>query len=89
MHHPGHLHLIYHTIAWQYFPDETQARAQARIEQAGAEATDNAPLAWLGMEWDGDEGAAMTLRLWPGNRTIALGRIDFHGRWISWFPKEV
>lgn len=84
---PGHLHLIYSTIAWQYFPADAQARGTALIEAAGAKATDSAPLAWYGMENDGGaRGAALTLRLWPGNLTIPMGRADFHGRWIDWQP---
>ncbi len=84
----GHLHLIQHTVAWQYFPAAAQARGTALIEAAGARATKMRPLAWLAMESDGDEtggkGAAITLRLWPGDLTLALGRADFHGRWIDW-----
>lgn len=83
--HPGHLHLIYHTIAWQYFPAHSQTRGTALIEAAGARATMDAPLAWLRMESDGGkDGAALTLRLWPGDQLITLGRVDFHGRWIKW-----
>ncbi|KPP89536.1 MAG: hypothetical protein HLUCCA08_09520 [Rhodobacteraceae bacterium HLUCCA08] len=82
---PGQTHFIYTTIAWQYFPPRAQARGTALIERAGAMATDNAPIAWFAMEADGERpGAGMTLRLWPGNDTIALGRVDFHGRWIDW-----
>ncbi|MDU9004057.1 DUF2332 domain-containing protein [Sedimentitalea todarodis] len=81
----GHIHLIYHTVAWQYFPTEAQARGTALIEAAGARATKTRPLAWLAMENDGDNaGAALTLRLWPEDRRISLGRADFHGRWIRW-----
>lgn len=84
----GHLHLIQHTVAWQYFPLNTQTRGRALIEAAGAQATPNRPLAWLAMETDGDTtgkvGAALTLRLWPGDITLELGRADFHGRWINW-----
>lgn len=84
----GHLHLIQHTVAWQYFPAEAQAHGRALIEAAGAQATPNRPLAWLSMETDGDTtgkiGAALTLRLWPGDITLDLGRADFHGRWIKW-----
>ncbi len=81
----GQLHLIYHTIAWQYFPAEAQARGRALIEAAGAKATPDAPLAWFGMETDGgDPGAALHLRLWPGDLRIDCGRFDFHGRWIDW-----
>ena len=84
-HETGQLHLIYSTIAWQYFPQEAQQRGQSMIEAAGAIATDDTPLAWFGMEQDGKaEGAALTLRLWPGDKTINLGRMDFHGRWINW-----
>lgn len=84
----GHTHLIQHTVAWQYFPPKVQARGQRLIEEAGACATPTAPLAWLSMESDGDTqgamGAALTLRLWPGDVTLHLGRADFHGRWVKW-----
>ena len=84
----GCLHLIQHTVAWQYFPAEKQAHGRALIEAAGAQATRNRPLAWLSMETDGDTtgklGAALTLRLWPGDIRYELGRADFHGRWIRW-----
>ncbi|MEO0379551.1 MAG: DUF2332 family protein [Pseudomonadota bacterium] len=84
----GHLHIIQHTVAWQYFPQDAQARGTALIEAAGARATAETPLAWMQMETDGDTtgavGAALTLRLWPGDLTLSLGRADFHGRWINW-----
>jgi hypothetical protein len=84
----GHVHLIQHTVAWQYFPTDAQARGQAMIEAAGQQATATRPLAWLAMETDGDTkgalGAALTLRLWPGDLRFLLGRTDFHGRWIKW-----
>ncbi|MDO6520430.1 DUF2332 family protein [Shimia thalassica] len=83
------LHLIYHTVAWQYFPTDVQARGQQIIEDAGAKATPERPLAWLRMEADGNSpGAGLTMRLWPGDRLIDLGRIDFHGRWVDWQGPE-
>ncbi|WP_299691767.1 DUF2332 family protein [uncultured Tateyamaria sp.] len=85
---PGHMHLIQHTVAWQYFPAAAQARGRALIEAAGAQATADSPLGWMQMETDGDTtgavGAALTLRLWPGDITLSLGRADFHGRWVRW-----
>lgn len=82
---PGQLHLIWTTVAWQYFPPPSQARGTALIEAAGARATPDAPLAWASYEADGQSpGAALTLRLWPGDLTLPLGRADFHGRWIDW-----
>jgi len=82
---PGLTRMIYTTIAWQYFPKAVQERGTRLIEAAGAKATAQSPLARFGMEPDGaSPGAAMTLRLWPSGETLALGRIDFHGRWIDW-----
>jgi len=82
---PGHLHLIFHTIAWQYFPAAAQARGAALIAAAGARATARAPLAWLALEDDGQPpGAGLTLWLWPGALRLDLGRVDFHGRWVDW-----
>jgi hypothetical protein len=84
-HNQGQMHLIYSTVAWQYFPAEKQAQGTAMIERAGRAATKDTPVAWFTMETDGAQpGAALTLRLWPGDQTIALGRADFHGRWIHW-----
>lgn len=82
---PGHLHMIWTTIAWQYFPKTTQDRGRAMMEAAGSQATADAPLAWLSYESDGQKpGAAVTLRLWPEAVTLDLGRADFHGRWVAW-----
>lgn len=79
---PDHLTLIYHTIAWQYFPAETQNRCLAAIEAAAQ----RGPIAHLSMEADDrqGEGAAITLTLWPEGRKLTLGRVDFHGRWVDW-----
>ncbi len=86
-HQLGQLHLIYSTIAWQYFPQATQDRGRALIQAAGATATADTPLAWFGMEADAaPRGAALTLRLWPGDQRLHMGRADFHGRWLDWTP---
>jgi hypothetical protein len=83
----GQLHLIYTTIAWQYFPAANQAQGTELIQQAGAQTTADAPLAWFQMESDGNgPGARLTMRLWPGNHHYDMGRADFHGRWVHWTP---
>ena len=82
---PGQLHLVFHTVAAQYFPPETLARVTAALAKAGARATPQAPLAHLQMEGDGaSPSAVLTLTLWPGGQTLPLGRADFHGRWVDW-----
>lgn len=88
-HRSGQIHLIYTTIAWQYFPQDRQDAGLAAITAAGQTARDDAPLAWFGMEPDGQgKGAALTLQLWPGDLRFAMGRADFHGRWVHWSPTE-
>ncbi len=83
--HEGAVHVIYHTIAWQYFPEDKQKEGEVLLEEAGEQATDKAPLAWLRLEADGKgPGAALTLTLWPGGESTILARGDFHGRWIKW-----
>ena len=81
----GAVHLVQHTIAWQYFPDEVKERGEALFRAAGARATSHAPLARLTLEADDDTpGAAVTLTVWPGGRPMAVGRADYHGRWVDW-----
>lgn len=88
-HVPGQLHLVYHTIAWQYFPAAAQERGARLLAEAGGRAAPDAPLARLGMEGDGETpGAGLWLDLWPGGERIPLGRIDYHGRWLDWRAPE-
>lgn len=82
--HENALHLVFHTIAWQYFPPETQAACAKSLAEAGARATKTNPLAHVSMEADSESpGAALTLTTWPGGDKRPLGRIDFHGRWLN------
>lgn len=79
---PDHLSLVYHTIAWQYFPVETQQKCLSAIETA----SQSGPVTHLAMEPDEQlqAGAAVTLTLWPVGKKLTLGRADFHGRWVDW-----
>ncbi|WP_298434406.1 DUF2332 family protein [uncultured Jannaschia sp.] len=82
---PGTCRMICHSVAWQYFPDDVQARARATIADLGAATTTDRPLAHLEMETDGaTPGARLTLTTWPGGTVHDAGRADFHGRWIDW-----
>lgn len=81
----GCCHLVFHTIAFQYFPAATQQRIRDAMAGAAARATDRAPLAWLALEADGQaDGAALTLHLWPGPGLVTRGRAGFHGQWLRW-----
>jgi hypothetical protein len=82
----GRLHVVYTTIAWQYFPIQTQQACTRSLDAAGARATADSPLAHIALEADGQrDGAALTVRLWPHAPTARLlARADFHGRWVDW-----
>ena len=81
----GQCHLVYHTIAFQYFPAPVQARITAAMQAAGAKATEAAPLAWLAMEADAaGRGAGVTLQFWPKGARVELARAGFHGEWVDW-----
>ncbi|MFO1207954.1 MAG: DUF2332 family protein [Amaricoccus sp.] len=83
--HPGHVHVVYHSIIWTYLPPETQARIEASLTDAGARARPGAPLAWLRLEGgDAGNGAEISLTLWPGGETRVLGRASHHGTWVDW-----
>jgi len=69
---------LYHTVAWQYFPEATKTRALAAME------AHNGPLVRFSMETDGGRGARLTLTHYPSGEVQQLGRADFHGRWVEW-----
>ena len=86
---PGTCRFVFHTIVWQYLPAATQARIADALERAGEAATSDTPLVHFAVENDNDPrgadaGARMTLRIWPGDEALELGRGDFHGRWADW-----
>lgn len=86
---PGALHVVYSTIAAQYFPAETRAAITAHLHRAGAAASADAPLIHVEMEADdAAPGAGLTAALWAGGaaQRVSLGRVDFHGAWIAWSP---
>ncbi len=85
---PGVCRVVMHTIAFQYFPPESQRRIADRIAAAGARATSDAPLAWLSFEQEGSsERRRPVLRLqsWPGGRDDRLAEGHPHGASYDWF----
>ncbi len=85
--HPGALHVVYSTIAAQYFPLATRDTINRDLHDAGRAAGSDAPLLHLAMETDDETpGAGLMAHLWAGGapRRKMLARVDFHGRWIHW-----
>jgi hypothetical protein len=83
--------VLYHSVFWQYPPEETRRRIEAAIRSAGAAAAPAAPLAWLRFEPEA-AGAAdqrlfryvVDLTTWPGGEREVLAEVDPHGRWVEW-----
>lgn len=85
------LTVIYHSVFFQYPPQEVRDAITQAIETEGAQATPEAPLAWLRYEpgsilGRAQDGTSMTLELieWPSGRKRILADIDPHGRFVQW-----
>lgn len=78
--------VLYHSVFWQYLPDEKRAALSDAIEDAGRRASADAPFAHLALEPDRDQKqqAALYLTLWPGGRERKLAEACYHGRWVRW-----
>ena len=82
---PGTGRLIYHSIAFQYFSPESQQRVARAIEQAGARATEVAPIGWLRFERTPDaQDPELRLVSWPGGEDRLLATCHPHGTYINW-----
>lgn len=86
---PEGVTVIYHSVAWQYFPADTDARGRAAIHAAGARATPQRRLAWVRFEHDkflgypGD-GYTIDMALWPGDGAFTpIAKADPHVRWVE------
>jgi hypothetical protein len=81
---PGCCRVVFHTVAFQYFPAEAQARIKTRLRDAGAQAGETRPLAWLRLEkLAEDPHFSLRLRTWPGEGRL-LAWSHPHGTWMEW-----
>jgi hypothetical protein len=81
----GAVRVVMHSLAFQYFPSETQQRITRLMERLGAGADEERPLAWLSYEQlRGEERASLRLRLWPDGEERLLGFAHPHGRYVEW-----
>jgi hypothetical protein len=84
---PGVATVIYHSVVWFYLSAETREAVRSAILRAGEAASADAPLAWLRMEAQSlDPAAMMGLRLtaWPGGQERVIAEVHPHGAKVSW-----
>ena len=76
--------VVLHSIAFQYFPEESRRRITAAMESAGSAAALASPLVWLRYEHDpDDERTTLRLRTWPGQESL-LAYCHPHGSVVHW-----
>jgi hypothetical protein len=81
---PGTATVVFHSIVMQYLPDDRRAAFKQLVRSRGtAEATEDAPLAWLRFEPVGEE-AAVRLTIWPGGTDHTVAWSGFHGQNVRW-----
>jgi hypothetical protein len=82
----GTARVVMHSIAFQYFSQEAQARITEHMETVGNTASRDTPLGWLRYELDPSLGgnATLRLRLWPDGSDRLLAETDGHGRKVTW-----
>jgi hypothetical protein len=83
---PGVTRVLYHSVVWQYLPETTRRSITAAMEQAGAHATAEKPLAWVQLETNRETFRhELTVRFWPGGgEPVMLGEAHPHGAWVEW-----
>ncbi len=83
---PGMMRVIMHSVVWQYLRAEQRAAMTEAIEQAGAQASEDEPLAWISLEANRDTHRhELAVRYWPGGadwQRLAIAHP--HGAWIEW-----
>lgn len=80
----GTARVLYHSIAYQYFPEPVKERIRAHMWHAGSVARPENPLAWLSFEVAEDGRPALTLTTWPGGETRTLARANAHVHEVTW-----
>jgi hypothetical protein len=80
---PGAATVVYHSVVMPYLSHEEREAFAAALSRAGEAAAPDSPLAWLRMEYGGEE-CELRLTLWPGGEERLLASCGFHGGNVVW-----
>lgn len=81
----GAVTVIYHSIMWQYMPQQTRDEIRRLIEDKGRASQADRPLGWLRFEPDDNsQKSLLTLSLWPNYGTKTLATAHPHGASVEW-----
>ncbi|MEP3226951.1 MAG: DUF2332 domain-containing protein [Parasphingorhabdus sp.] len=86
----GVTRVLVHSIVWQYIPKAGRDRITRAMEEAGAKATRDRPLAWLSLEANRETYRhELIVRHWPEHgEPIKLGEAHAHGAWVKWLDQS-
>ena len=81
--------MLWHSVMWQYVPDDERALVLGHVERAGALATARSPLAYVRFEPRRPAPGAphefvVAARTWPGGDDRVLGSAPPHGVPVTW-----
>ena len=81
--------VLWHSVMWQYLPDEEQARITRRIHELGERATESLRFVHLLLEPmrrtpEGRHEFLVVMTAWPGGERRILGHAAPHGLPVTW-----
>lgn len=82
----GVTRVLFHSIVWQYIPDDQQRAIKDAMKGAAQRATDDRPLAWLSLETNRETFRhELHVSYWPeGETPQLLACAHPHGAWVEW-----
>jgi hypothetical protein len=77
---PGVATVVYHSIVEEYVPAPQLQRFHSALREAGARASDRAPLGWVRLEpLPGIRQHGLTVTTWPGGEDRVVAHCGAHG----------
>ncbi|WP_284124807.1 DUF2332 domain-containing protein [Parerythrobacter aestuarii] len=82
----GVTRVLFHSIVWQYIPDDQQQAIRDAMRAAAESATEDEPLAWVSLETNRKTFRhELHVTYWPGGEEPALLACAHpHGAWVEW-----
>lgn len=82
----GIARVLFHSIVWQYIPDDQREAIGAAMASAAARASEDRPLGWITLETNrATFRHELHVRYWPGGGEPALLACAHpHGAWVEW-----